>query len=69
MRYRAHCCQSGDAVDTKPADSLDDDDRAEHPDHEADQRYADAIPPDATLHSAFHRRLAEESSAFASTRE
>jgi hypothetical protein len=51
------------------AGTLDDDDRAEQLEHEADQRYADTIPADATLHSVFRRRLAEEPSAFASTRE
>jgi|HubBroStandDraft_2_1064218.scaffolds.fasta_scaffold1413384_2 hypothetical protein len=42
LRHRTHCCQPGEAVDTKPADALDDDDRAERLEHEADQRYADA---------------------------
>jgi fructose-specific component phosphotransferase system IIB-like protein len=35
--------------------------------HEADQRYADIIPADASLYIAFGRRLAADPSAFAST--
>ena len=48
------------------AGALDSADRLEH---EADHRYADVIPGDATLNSAFRRRIAEEPSAFADTRE
>jgi hypothetical protein len=44
-------------------------DRADRLEHEADHRYADVIPSDATLNSAFRRRIAEEPSAFADTRE
>jgi hypothetical protein len=51
------------------AGALESDDRAERLEREADQRYADLIPADATLHSAFRRRLAEEPSAFAVTGE
>jgi uncharacterized protein YpuA (DUF1002 family) len=49
--------------------ALDSDDRADRLEQEADQRYADVIPGDATLHSAFRHRIAEEPSAFADTRE
>jgi hypothetical protein len=49
------------------AGALDDDDRAEILEHEADQRYAEIIPADDTLAGAFRRRLAEEPVAFAST--
>jgi hypothetical protein len=51
------------------AGALESDDRAERLEHEAAQRYADVIPGDATLRRAFHRRIAEEPSAFADTRE
>jgi hypothetical protein len=51
------------------AGALESADPAERLEHEADQRYADVIPADATLHGAFRRRLAEEPSAFADTPE
>jgi hypothetical protein len=44
--------------------ALEDGDRAERLERVADRRYTDIIPADATLHSAFRRRLAEEPSAF-----
>lgn len=47
------------------AGALDDDTRAEHLEHEADQRYAAIIPADTVLHAAFLQRLAEQPSAFA----
>ena len=46
--------------------ALDDTDRADPLEEEADQRYADIIPTDETLDLAFRRRLAAEPSAFAS---
>ena len=51
------------------AGALESDDRAERLEQEAGQRYADVISGDAVLRSAVRRRIAEEPSAFADTRE
>jgi hypothetical protein len=51
------------------AGALRDADRADQLERQADQRYADIIPADATLYSAFRRRLAAEPPAFASAED
>ena len=58
-----------DVRDRIPAGARHDADRADEVEHQAGQRYAAIIPADATLYSAFRRRLAAEPPAFASAED
>lgn len=51
------------------AGAIDDADRGDHLEEQADRRYADIIPDDEILNLAFRRRLAAEPSAFASVED